>query len=361
MLTNIIRRNRPRSEMTFMEHIDDLRVSMMRVFGVFFVGVCAALIFYKEIPKILQLPLDWAKVMDPEAMAQTATSGGVILFGVFEAPAWLISVLPAGTQLQETQFLGVWSVLIYAAVAAGIAVASPVFIYEVVRFVGPALSNREKKGLIPFCTCGLILFLLGAALAFFWLTPMSIVVVHHIAAGMGIRINWQASDYYGLVVMMSLLTGLCFQFPLALIILMWLELVRPRTLLKSWRGMLLGIVVVAVLITPIGDPLSLGVLTGALFALYLGAVAVGSWIVRRKRLARGDKPNPEDDDLPDEDDEEDSGEEDDGDRPRRPTGSGSTSSSSPESTAQDDKAADPKPSPAKSTPPPAEGDLSSLD
>ena len=146
---------------------------------------------------------------------------------------------------------------------------------------------------------------------------------------MGIRINWQASDYYGLVVMMSLLTGLCFQFPLALIILMWLELVRPRTLLKSWRGMLLGIVVVAVLITPIGDPLSLGVLTGALFGLYLAAVAIGGWIVRRKRLARGDKPNPEDDDLPDEDDEEDTGEEDDdGDRPRRPSGSGSTSSSS---------------------------------
>jgi len=356
MLTNIIRRNRPRSEMTFMEHIDDLRVSMMRVFAVFFVGVCAALIFYKEIPKILQLPLDWAKVMDPEAMAQAATSGGVVLFGVFEAPAWLITVLPAGTQLQETQFLGVWSVLIYAAVAAGIAVASPVFIYEVVRFVGPALSNREKKGLIPFCTSGLILFLLGAALAFFWLTPMSIVVVHHIAAGMGIRINWQASDYYGLVVMMSLLTGLCFQFPLALIILMWLELVRPMTLLKSWRGMLLGIVVVAVLITPIGDPLSLGVLTGALFALYLAAVAVGSWIVRRKRVARGDKPNPEDDDLPDDEDEDGEPVDVDEDRPRRPSGGSAGATSSGEA-----KPSEPKPAAPKSTPPPAEGDLSSLD
>jgi sec-independent protein translocase protein TatC len=358
MLTTIIRRNRPRSEMTFMEHIDDLRVSMMRVFGVFFVGVCAALLFYKEIPKILQLPLDWAKVMDPEAMAQAATSGGVILFGVFEAPAWLISVMPAGTQLQETQFLGVWSVLIYAAVAAGIAVASPVFIYEVVRFVGPALSAREKKGLIPFCSCGLILFLMGAALAFFWLTPMSIVVVHHIAAGMGIRINWQASDYYGLVVMMSLLTGLCFQFPLALIILMWLELVRPMTLLKSWRGMLLGIIVVAVLITPIGDPLSLGVLTAALFGLYLAAVAVGSWIVRRKRLARGDKPNPEDDDLP-EDDEDGDDDEPEDDRPRRPSTGGSTpasASSEAASSAKETKATAPK-----STPPPAEGDLSSLD
>ena len=199
---------------------------------------------------------------------------------------------------------------------------------------------------------------MGAALAFFWLTPMSIVVVHHIAAGMGIRINWQASDYYGLVVMMSLLTGLCFQFPLALIILMWLELVRPMTLLKSWRGMLLGIVVVAVLITPIGDPLSLGVLTGALFALYLIAVAVGTWIVRRKRVARGDKPNPEDDDLPDDDDDEDGDAVDvDEDRPRRPSGGSSSTLPLPP------KPSRPTPSlpPLSRPPPPAEGDLSSLD
>ena len=75
---------------------------------------------------------------------------------------------------------------------------------------------RTAPTMLPTFLGVIAAFLLGAALAFFWLTPMSIVVVHHIAAGMGIRINWQASDYYGLVVMMSLLTGLCFQFPLAL-------------------------------------------------------------------------------------------------------------------------------------------------
>lgn len=341
-----------------MEHIDDLRVSMMRVFGVFFVGVCLALFFYKDIPKLLQMPIRWATEMDPEAMAQASTSSGIILFGKFAAPTWLISLAPATTQLQETQFLGVWSVLIYAAVAAGIAVASPVFIYEVVRFVGPALSDREKKGLVPFCVAGLFLFLVGAALAFFWLTPMSIVVVHQVAAGMGIRINWQASDYYGLVVMMSLMTGLCFQFPLALIIIMWLELVRPMTLLKSWRGMLLGIIIVAVLITPIGDPVSLGILTGALFGLYLIAVAVGSAIVRRKRIARGDKPNPEDDDLSedDDDDEPDPDGSDDASHYDSPTRRSSTAASG--TVASEPKAVPAKP---KSTPPPTEGDLSSLD
>jgi hypothetical protein len=145
---------------------------------------------------------------------------------------------------------------------------------------------------------------------------------------------------------MCLLTGLTFQFPLALIVLMWLELVRPKTLLKSWRGMLVGIMLLVALITPIAEPISLIVMTSVLFGFYLAAVAVGTVIVRRKRVARGDKPNPEDDDLPD-DDEDDSADDTDS-RPKRPK---------PVTPADVSPATD-KP---KSTPPPAEGDLSSLD
>ena len=348
MLSNLIRRTRPRSEMSFLEHIEDLRTSLMRVLAVFAIGVAVALVFYKEIPVLLQLPLEWARQIDPEGMSQPAVQGDLLFLGVLSIPSWLVSVPAISTQLQETQFMGVWSVLMYAAIAAGIAISSPVFLYEVVRFVGPALNTKERRGLIPFCAAGLVLFLIGAALAFFWLTPMSIVVVHHVAHGMDIRINWQASDYYSLVVMMSLLTGLCFQFPLALIVIMWLELVRPMTLLKSWRGMFAGITIGAILITPIGDFISLAILVAALFALYLIAIFVGSIIVRRKRVARGDSPNPEDDDLPEEDDEEDESDDDYDSRPRRQK----------PVTPTDGSPAQAKP---KSTPPPAEGDLSSLD
>ncbi|MEI6794714.1 MAG: twin-arginine translocase subunit TatC, partial [Verrucomicrobiota bacterium] len=153
---------------------------------------------------------------------------------------------------------------------------------------------------------------------------------------------------YSLVVMMSLLTGLCFQFPLALIIIMWLEIVRPMTLLKSWRGMFAGITIGAILITPIGDFISLAILVAALFALYLIAIFVGSVIVRRKRIARGDKPNPEDDDLPEDDDDDEDDDSDDDSRPKRQKTVTPSDSS-------------PAPAKPKSTPPPAEGDLSSLD
>jgi sec-independent protein translocase protein TatC len=331
--------------MSFMEHIDDLRVSLIRVLAVFMVGMLVSLIFYEKIPAFLNLPLEWAK--NPE------TSPIGFLIGKAEPS------LAALGELKEFTFMGVWSVLMYAAFAAGIALASPIFLYEVVRFVGPALNNKEKRGLIPFCVAALILFFCGASLAFLWLTPMSVQIWHHFASGMGIEVTWQASDYYSFVTMMSLLTGLTFQFPLALIILMWLELVRPRTLLKSWRGMLFGILVLVGLITPIGDPLSLFVLTGILFCFYLVAVGVGGAIVRRKRIARGDKPNPEDDDIGDDDDDEpDPDGSDDASHYDSPSSSSYSSSAAGSTVNSEPKAVPAKP---KSSPPPAEGDLSSLD
>ena len=338
MLSAFIRRNKSRSEMTFLEHLDDLRVSLLRVLGVFAIGMVAALIFYRETPALLNLPLQWAK--HPE----TSPIGAILS----QPDPGLVNM----GELKEFTFMGVWKVLMYAAFGVGVALASPVFLYETARFVGPALTDREKRGIIPFCVSALILFLMGAALAFFWLSPMSIQIWQHFAEGLRMEVTWQASDYYAFVVMMCLLTGLTFQFPLALIILMWLELVRPRTLLKSWRGMLFGIMVLVAMITPIAEPISLFVMTGVLFGFYLAAVGVGTVIVRRKRIARGDKPNPEDDDLPDDDDEDDDRGDDDGYKPAR-----STDLVTPSTPALGSSAT----SKPKSTPPPAEGDLSSLD
>jgi sec-independent protein translocase protein TatC len=331
MLSTLIRRNKSRSEMSFLEHLDDLRISMIRVVTVFAIGMVGALVFYRETPALLNMPLEWAKHPETSPLA----------FALGEAGPGLVNM----GELKEFTFMGVWKVLMYAGFGVGVAVSSPVFLYETARFVGPALTDREKSGLIPFCGAALILFLLGAALAFYWLSPMSIQIWQHFAEGMKMEVTWQASDYYAFVVMMCLLTGLTFQFPLALIVLMWLELVRPRTLLKSWRGMLVGIMLLVALITPIAEPISLIVMTSVLFGFYLAAVAVGTVVVRRKRVARGDKPNPEDDDLPD-DDEDDSDDEDSRPKPRKPV---TPSDSSP------------APAKPKSTPPPAEGDLSYLD
>ena len=332
MLSTLIRRNKSRSEMSFMEHLDDLRISLIRVVTVFAIGMVTALVFYRETPALLNMPLEWAKHPEtsPLAFALSQPGEGLVNMG----------------ELKEFTFMGVWKVLMYAGFGVGVAVASPVFLYELSLIHISEPTRQAESGLVPFCGAALVLFLLGAALAFYWLSPMSIQIWQHFAEGMKMEVTWQASDYYAFVVMMCLLTGLTFQFPLALIVLMWLELVRPKTLLKSWRGMLVGIMLLVALITPIAEPISLIVMTSVLFGFYLAAVAVGTVIVRRKRVARGDKPYPEDDDLPDDDEDDSSYQEESRPKSRKPV------------TPADSSSAPAKP---KSTPPPAEGDLSSLD
>lgn len=122
--------------------------------------------------------------------------------------------------------------------------------------------------------------------------------------------------------------------------------------------MLFGILVLVALITPIGEPISLLILTGILFCFYLIAVSIGGAIVRRKRIARGDKPNPEDDDIDDDDDDEPDPDGSDDSSAYDSASSGAYGSAAGSTVTSESKAVPAKP---KSTPPPAEGDLSSLD
>ena len=102
--------------------------------------------------------------------------------------------------------------------------------------------------------------------------------------------------------------------------------------------MLFGIVLVVGLLTPIGDIISLTILTSILFGFYLIAIALGSVLVRRKRVARGDSPYPEEDEPYDVEDEDEDDEDDDVEKNVK------NRSSKP-----------------KSGPPSTDGDISSLD
>jgi len=79
MLSTLIRRNKSRSEMSFLEHLDDLRISMIRVVTVFAIGMVTALIFYKQTPALLNMPLEWAKHPETSPLAFALGQAGPVL------------------------------------------------------------------------------------------------------------------------------------------------------------------------------------------------------------------------------------------------------------------------------------------
>jgi Tat protein translocase TatC len=285
-----------KEEMGFLDHLEELRFMLLRCVTSFVVAMVLAFIFAKEIFAFMRRPLEQAiaggagAALKAEAAADAATQtdpvqlvtalSSILLNG--EIPAATVAAPPistaqatfnaaaytaSGQSMIVMKFMDIFSVLLNIGLVGGIALSSGFILYFVSRFVGPALTEHEKKCVIPFCVSAMLLFFGGCAFSFGWLIPISIQVMFHFVRMFDLTMNWLTSDYYGFVTMMTLLVGLTFQFPLIVVILQYLEIVKTSTLFRLWRHVLVGILVASLVISPLGDPVSLSVLTSVLFVL----------------------------------------------------------------------------------------------
>lgn len=248
----------PKKEMSFWEHLEELRMTLFACLIAFVGSAVGALIFYKEIFSLLRIPLERAG--DASGAMQNA--------------------------LTSMHFTDPFSILLYIGLLGGIVLSGPFVLYKLGRFVAPALNEREQRRLIPICLSASALFIAGALLAFFEIAPVSIEFMYFFSGEMGLQVNWLASDYYAFIVILVLFVGLLFEFPLLITALIYFEIIAPRSLLKKWRWVLSGILVAIAFISPVSDPITLLALTGLLFLLFLCAVFVGDFLLKRKLAAR---------------------------------------------------------------------------
>lgn len=167
----------------------------------------------------------------------------------------------------------------------GVALAMPVIMWQVWRFVTPGLHPHEKKYAIPFTLSAVVLFVLGAVVAYFILNPTLRFLTS--VGGAEIEPFYTADSYVTLIVWMMLAFGIGFEFPVVLVALQLLGVLTPRRLVQWWRWALVVIVVIAAVITPSGDPISMFALAVPMALLYGVSILVG-WILlaRRRRRAR---------------------------------------------------------------------------
>lgn len=250
-----------RREMTFWEHLDELRMTLFFCLTAFVAAATASLFFYKEIFAILRLPLERA--------AQTTGTPETL-----------------SDALSSMHFTDPFSILLYIALLGGLVLSGPFILYKVTRFIAPALNTRERRKLIPICLAATALFVAGALLAFFKLAPISIEFMYFFSNEMSLKVNWLAADYYAFIVILVLFVGVVFEFPLLVVALQYFELVSKKTLLRKWRWVIAGILVAITLVSPISDPVTLLALTALLFLLFLGAVFVGDFLLKKKIKAR---------------------------------------------------------------------------
>ncbi|MCP3933840.1 MAG: twin-arginine translocase subunit TatC [Actinomycetia bacterium] len=176
-------------------------------------------------------------------------------------------------------------VVIKVSFFGGLAIAMPVILWQLWRFITPALKANERRWAVPFVTAGLILFSSGVALGY-WVFPRALQFFIEVG-GDNINQLYGPSEYFSLIIFLMLSFGLGFEFPILLIFLQLAGIIDYRSLAKYRRHAIVGIVVLAAVITPTGDPVTLGALSIPLYLFYEASIVIGWFLTRHRR----DQPN----------------------------------------------------------------------
>jgi sec-independent protein translocase protein TatC len=174
---------------------------------------------------------------------------------------------PAGTVLQAVAPAEVFTNAIRVAFAIGISLAMPVVVYELLAFIVPGLTSREKK--IIFVTLPFITFCFISGLAFGWFVTVPAALNFLLLQGVGnILIQPTVETFLSIFTRLMLLNGVLFEMPVIVYSLIWLGAVRRGTLVRYRRYAILLIVVIASIVTPTSDPVNLALVAVPMYLLY---------------------------------------------------------------------------------------------
>jgi sec-independent protein translocase protein TatC len=190
-----------------------------------------------------------------------------------------------------------FTVILDTAMTFGFVLASPVIIYQVWAFLAPALKKHERRVGLGVLFSGLVLFVSGAALAYFVVVPLALPWLFSFG-GPSLVPLITAEDYFSFIFAMVLTFGVSFELPIVILALATLGIVTPMFLTKYRRHAIVLIVIVGAFLTP-GDMVWTTVaLSVPLYGLYELSVLAAYVIYRRKMRRREMMDSPPEGGLP---------------------------------------------------------------
>jgi len=167
------------------------------------------------------------------------------------------------------------------AIWAGVIIASPVLIWQVLSFFLPALKPKEQKWFMATFVSALVLFVAGAAFCYTVILPPSFAWLVD-QSGSIMEFQAVATDLVTVVSYFILGFGVAFQTPVIVFYLVYFGVVPYATLRKNWRVVWVAVVVAAAMITPDWSPVSMGALAGAMLGLYELSMLLVRVVLRKK-------------------------------------------------------------------------------
>jgi len=255
--------------MPLREHLGELRTRLVKSLLAISVGMALAWFFYDEIFAVIRAPFD-AVVEAAEAEGRDMT---LAFTGVTD---------PFVMQLKVSA-------------VTGIMLATPVWLYQLWRFVTPGLHRHERRWALGFAVVATPMFLGGAALAY-WVMPQGLQILLGFTPE-NIENIVSVDRYLSFFLRMILVFGLGFMLPLLVVGLNFAGVLSAQRLWSWWRWIVMGVMVFAAVATPTGDPFNLAMLAAPMLLLMLLAGLVARLNDRRRARRGASDPTWDDDET----------------------------------------------------------------
>jgi sec-independent protein translocase protein TatC len=222
---------------SFLGHLEDLRTTLVWVVGLLFAGILVAIPLAPVVSSIL---------MDPVVSSSLGERISLELFGPDEAFSLALKLI-------------CWS---------GVLFSTPFVLLAIAWFVFPGLTRREKRAVVIGSGFSVVLFVLGVWLGYSLTLQVALGFSLRVVDWMGFSSDlWRAPQYIGFVLKLLLAFGLAFQLPVVLLAAGYAGLVGSRVLREKRRHVIVGLLILAMLLTP-SDPVTMLLMGVPLIFLY---------------------------------------------------------------------------------------------
>jgi sec-independent protein translocase protein TatC len=248
-------RDLPESETSkpFLEHLEDLRWTIVKMAITLGIAMIVCFAFRSLLVRVLQAPLR-----------------------------------DVGSQIGTLKALGITDSIVisfHLAFYAGIVLSFPVLLYFLAEFVLPALTAIERRFLFPAIAVSFALFLLGVFVCYFWLLPKTILFFFRDTESLGWAPTWTVQQYYSFVTRFTLGFGLAFELPVVVLALVRFGLITYRFMARTRPYAVVLIFIMATIITPTPDILTLVAMAFPMCLLYESCIWI-AWLMERRRIKR---------------------------------------------------------------------------
>ncbi|MDR6967014.1 sec-independent protein translocase protein TatC [Flavobacterium arsenatis] len=261
------------SEMSFLDHLEVLRWMLIRSTIAILIGAAVAYNFSGFIFDVIIFGPKDGNFITYRWFCELANEFNL-------DKSFCIQKLPF--ELQNRTMEGQFSMLLWTSITAGFIIAFPFILWELWKFVSPALYEKERKNIKYFIAIASLLFFIGVAFGYFILTPLSINFLANLTISSQVENQIDIASYIGLVKTTSLATGLVFELPIIIFFLARIGLVNAQFLRTYRKYAIVIILIIAAIVTP-PDVISQIIVTIPLWILYEISIFIAQFVYKKNK------------------------------------------------------------------------------